>query len=212
MSRRRIGAIAALLIVAWGSVSFTNAYLKARSRDKLRDTYRTMDRLGWSIDASRRACIQQQRLTQRDGYGRHLVFLSSPARYVLVSYGSDGKPDALFTSHVFFDFDSDTVVSNGDWIHGYAGFARRNSYPPRVPDAIAEASSCTHPPLPPCPSYLYAQSEAEARAIAAKASAGGFRTEVRKSRTGEWLCLASKAAEDCETTYTEIFKLTVSER
>jgi hypothetical protein len=209
---RPVVAIVVLAAVAWVAVMAARVYFEKRNRQKLRATMLAIHDAGWAIDKQPRTCAQRQLLPQRDGYGRNLIFLSSPARYLVMSLGDDGKPDQHFDSEAFYDYSGDSVFSNGSWVHHYAGISTHVRYLPRVPDAMAEASSCAGEVLPPCPSYVYRKSEAEARLVEKQVVAAGYKTDVRRSRTGEWLCLVSKEAKDCDDTVGELIALTASGR
>ena len=84
----------------------------------------------------------------RDAWGRPIIIISGTRGYVLMSYGSDGRPDAHYDGERFESGSetSDVIWSNGEFLRYPEGICTAGT-PPPVAYAIAEASRCEAGPM-----------------------------------------------------------------
>lgn len=140
-----------------------------------------------------------------DGWGSPIRLMASSRRYVILSFGSDRKPDAVRPGGPMESDAADIIFSNGDWLQRPAGVVTVSDFPPRPADAMAEVV-CPEDGAPAgrlmwCETYFYVPTEAAARRAAAVFTGDGYSCEVRRSRSGgDWIAIAGKEpGSDCQT-------------
>ena len=199
------------------ATGITQGAFERRRRERMRVTMQNLREIGLAIERGTAAgafpCIRRGTElpaplaatlppdTLLDGWGRRIITMAGPRRYVVMSLGVDGKDDARQEQGTFEGSEGDVIFSNGEWIRHSSDLATAPNLLPHPDDALAEASSCgtASPDSPPDHSqfYLYLPTEEDAHAAARTVAQSGFASSVRRAASGrEWICIAAKKLAD----------------
>jgi hypothetical protein len=210
--KRRAFLFLLTLSAAWVASLFYLDIQRGRERRHQRATFQAITELANAIEESpngARLCVRTihdlsrdtairvpQNPAYLDGWGRELLVVASPRRYIIASLGADGLRDPEWHPGPFDDPNVDIVYSDGEFLRFPSGLETAPGLPPRPADALAEALRCTDPPRRERPRfYLYLPSERDALSAAGEIRKLGFSSEVRRAvGQKQWLCVASSEA------------------